>query len=87
MEVLEVTNKQFRAKKKTFFDMADAGKQIIIRRGINEQAYTLAPVNDADLYFTPEMEAKIERAMKQIENGECTVITNDEELHQFFENL
>jgi hypothetical protein len=44
-------------------------------------------VNDDYVILSPEMEAKLERAMKQIENGEYTVISSEEELHQFFENL
>ena len=86
MAVLEVTSGQFRDRQKSFFDLADTGKQIVIRRG-KKQAYTLAPVNDDDLYFTPEMEAKIERAMQQVENGEYTVISTDEELERYFDRL
>jgi hypothetical protein len=86
MAVLEVTTRQFRDKQKTFFDLADTGKQIVIRRG-QKQAYTLAPINDDDLYFTPEMEAKIERALQQIKTGEYTVINNKEELRNYFDNL
>jgi hypothetical protein len=33
MDVLEVTSRQFHDKQKTFFDLADEGKQIIIKRG------------------------------------------------------
>jgi len=87
MAVLEVTTRQFRDKQKTLFDLADTGKQIIIRRNGRKPSYTLMPVDEDDLYFTPEMEAKIERAMKQIENGECTVISTDEELERYFDNL
>jgi len=86
MAVLEVTTRQFRDKQRIFFDLADTGKQIVIRRG-KKQAYALSPINDDDLYFTPEMEAKIERALQQIENGECTVIKNKEELRHYFDNL
>ena len=86
MAVLEVTSRQFRDRQKSFFDLADTGKQIVIRRG-RKQAYTLAPINDDDLYFTPEMEAKIERALQQVERGECTVIRTDEELEHYFDSL
>ena len=61
MAIVEVTSRQFRDKQKNFFDLADAGKQIVIKRG-RKQSYVLTPVNEDDLYFTPEMEAKIERA-------------------------
>ena len=61
--LLEVTSRQFRDKQKTFFDLADTGKQIIIKRG-RKQAYTLIPVSNEDLYFTPEMVAKIEHSLQ-----------------------
>jgi len=86
MAVLEVTSRQFRDRQKTFFDLADTGRQIIIRRG-RKQAYALAPINDDDFCFSPEMEAKIERALQQIERAECTVIKTDEELEHYFESL
>ena len=86
MAVLEVTSRQFRDRQKSYFDIADTGKQIIIRRG-RKQAYALAPINDDDLYFTPEMEAKIERALQQYKEGKYTVISTDEELNNFFESL
>jgi len=86
MAIVEVTSRQFRDKQKSFFDLADAGKQIVIKRG-RKQSYTLTPVNDDDLYFTPEMEAKIERAKQQIGNGEYTVIKDKEELRRYFDSL
>ena len=86
MAVLEVTTRQFRDKQRTFFDLADSGKQIVIRRG-KKQAYALAPVDDDDLYFTPEMEAKIERALQQYKEGKYTLISTDEELNHFFDKL
>ena len=86
MAVLEVTCRQFRDKQKTFFDLADEGKQIIIKRG-SKQFYSLTPLNEDDLYFTPEMISKIENAKKQIENGECTVIKSKDELRHYFDNL
>ena len=86
MAVVEVTSRQFRDRQKTFFDLADAGKQIVIMRG-RKQAYTLTPVNNEDKYFTPEMIEKIERSMQQIENGECTLIQSEEELQHYFDKL
>ena len=86
MAVLEVTSRQFRDRQKTFFDLADTGRQIIIRRG-KKQAYALAPINDDDLYFTPEMEAKIERALQQYKEGKHTVISTEEGINHFFDSL
>ena len=86
MAILEVTSRQFRDNQKTYFDLADEGKQVVIKRR-RKQSYALTPVNEDDFYFTPEMEAKIEKAMQQIENGEYTVIKTKEELHRYFDSL
>jgi hypothetical protein len=86
MAVLEVTIRQFRDNQRAFFDLADTGKQIIIRRG-RKQSYALTPLNDDDLYFTPQMLEKIGRALAQAERGEYTVIKNEEELSRYFDNL
>jgi len=86
MAVVEVTSRQFRDNQRSFFDLADEGKQIVIKRR-SKQAYTLTPVGENDWYFTPEMEARIEKSLQQIENGEYTVIKNKEELNQYFNNL
>lgn len=84
--MLTVTSREFRAKQASVFELADNGEQIIIRRG-KKPAYTLIQINDNDLYFTPEMEAKIKRAEKQIKNGESVTIRSDEELNAFFDSL
>ena len=84
--MLEVTSRQFRENQKSYFDLADEGRQIIIKRG-RKQSYVLTPVNEDDFYFTPEMEARIEKAMQQIKEGKYSVINNKDELKQFFNNL
>jgi len=86
-----VSNKEFIINPKRYFDLADEGKQIVIRRR-NKRSYTLAPVDEdvdenGDWYLSPEMEAKIERAFQQYEEGKYTVIHNKEELQQFFDRL
>ena len=49
-EIIETTSRQFRERQKDFFDMADNGQKIVIRRG-SKQAYVLTPVSTDDLYF------------------------------------
>jgi hypothetical protein len=85
MAVLEVTSRQFREKQKSFFDMADSGAQVVIRRG-RKQAYTLTPVDEDDLYFTPEMLAKIDRAIQQAKEGKVVRLT-PELRNELFGNL
>lgn len=86
MAILEVTSRQFRDKQKTFFDLADTGKQIIIRRR-SKQSYTLIPINDDDLYFTPEMIARIEHSRQQAVEGKVTRVSGIEELNEFLNDL
>ncbi|MDR3250141.1 MAG: hypothetical protein LBT42_00550 [Tannerella sp.] len=86
MAVLQVTSKQFKEKQKLFFDMADSGKQIVIKRG-GKQAYTLTPVNDDDMYFTPEMTEKIKHSLQQAKEGKVTGVASIEELHNLLDSL
>ena len=86
MAVLEITSRQFRDNQKSYFDLVDSGSQVVIRRR-SRQAYALTPIDNGDLYFTPEMEAKIERAMQQIERGECTTLRTKEEIRQYLDRL
>jgi hypothetical protein len=86
MAIIQTTSRQFRDKQKDFFNLADKGEKVIIRRG-NKQAYLLTPVNDEDLYFTPSMLDKIDESIKQAQEGKVTKIETEEELNQFFDNL
>ena len=86
MRIIQTTSRHFRDKQKDFFDLADRGEKVIIRRG-KKQAYLLTPVDDEDIYFTPEMLDKINRSIKQVQEGMMTKIETEEELNQFLESL
>jgi antitoxin (DNA-binding transcriptional repressor) of toxin-antitoxin stability system len=55
--MIRVTSREFRDKQAGLFDLADNGEEIIIKKG--ERAYTLVPVDDNDLYLSPEAEKRI----------------------------
>jgi hypothetical protein len=64
------------------------------RKGVrNNQAkeinsiYSLAPVTEDDMYFTPEVLAKINKALAQAERGEGVVCKTVEESLKFLESL
>jgi hypothetical protein len=76
MAVLQITSRQFRDKQKAIFELADKGEKIIIKRG-DKQAYVLVPVDDDDLYFTPEMMAKIDKAVQQANEGKVRKLTTE----------
>ncbi len=69
MAVIQVNTREFRDRQASLLELADRGENIVIRRG-RKTAYTLTPVTDDDLYFTPEMMAKIDMSLKQVQEGE-----------------
>jgi PHD/YefM family antitoxin component YafN of YafNO toxin-antitoxin module len=86
MATIEVTSREFREKQKAIFDKADNGEKIIIKRG-KKQAYVLTPISVDDLYFSPEMLAKIEASKKEVEKGEVTKISSKEKLKEYLDSL
>jgi hypothetical protein len=47
----------------------------------------IAPVDDYDRYFTPEMRARIDLSLKQAAEGKVTKPMNKEELSAFLDVL
>jgi hypothetical protein len=86
MAIIQTTSRQFRDKQKDFFELADKGERVIIRRG-KKQAYLLTPIDDEDIYFTPAMLDKINKSIEQVKEGKVTKIETEEELDQFLDNL
>ncbi len=86
MSIIETTRRQFRERQKDFFDLADKGEKVVIRRG-RKQTYVLTPVSEDDLYFTPEMVQRIKDSQQEIREGKCTVLKNKSELDAFFDSL
>ena len=82
MAVLEVSARQFREKQKSFFEIADTGRQIVIKRG-NKQSYILTPVSQV----TSELLARIERAEQQMREGKVTVCKTIEDNLKFLDSL
>ena len=86
MAILEVSAKQFREKQKSFFEIADSGRQIVIKRG-KKQSYILTPVTQDDSIVTPELLEKIEKARQQMKEGKYTECKTFEELNNFLDSL
>lgn len=86
MAIIQTTSRQFRDKQKDFLDLADKGEKVVIRRG-KKRAYLLTPVDDEDIYFTPAMLNKIDKSIKQVQEGLVTKIETEEELNQFLASL
>ena len=86
MAVLEVTARQFRENQRVFFEEADNGKQIVIKRG-RKRSYCLTPVAQDDFDVTPELLAKIERARQQMREGKYTECKTYEDSLKYLESL
>jgi len=82
MAILQITSREFREKQKSMFDLADKGEKIIIRRGKNK-AYTLVALEEEDLYFTPEMLAKIDSSLQEAKAGKVFAMLPNENLSEF----
>jgi len=82
MEVVEGSSRQFREQQRQFFDMADTGRQIVIRRG-RKQSYILTPMQDNDIIFSPATLKRIDESIEQIRRGECVKYTPELEKQLF----
>jgi len=76
--ILEVKISDFRKGIKGYFEAAKKGEKVIIKQG--SDSFTLVPVSEDDLYFTPHMVDKIKKSMEQINNGQSKRIKNLDEL-------
>ena len=68
MAILEVSARQFRDKQKSFFEIADSGRQLVIKRG-KKQSYILTPITQDDFIATPALLEKIEKSRQQMRDG------------------
>jgi len=59
----------------------------VTRRQYRPKSYTAAPVVEEECRFSPEMEARIERSMAQVERGEYITLRTKEEIRQFFNRV
>lgn len=84
MAVLQVSTREFRDRQATILDMADRGVNIVIRRG--NKAYAITPISDADLYFTPEILAKIDRSLQEAKEGRVHNFDDIEALDKFIDS-
>lgn len=85
MAIVQITSREFRDKQASFFDLADRGEKIVIRRG-KKQAYALIPVENDDIYFTDKMLAKIDASIEEVKNGEVIAFDTAEEAKKYFDN-
>ena len=86
MSTIQITSRVFREKQKDYFEKADNGDKVVIKRG-KKQAYLLVPINENDSYFTPQMLTKIDLSIEQAKNGMVTKVSTEAELSDFLDKL
>lgn len=77
--------RDFRSNMAASFDKADAGEQVIIRRG--NKMYAIAPIHPEELTISPELQAKIDQARQDYKNGKYISCSTKEQLHTFLDAL
>jgi hypothetical protein len=84
--MLVISSREFWNNQAQYLSRIDEGERVVVQweKG---KAYSLIPVTEDDLYFTPEMLAKIDRAIAQYEEGKYTVLRDKEDLYQYFDSL
>ena len=85
--VYQVTTREFRDRQKSLLDMVDKGANVVIRRSRGGKAYAITPIDENDLYFSPEMLAKIDKAVEQVKNGEVYAMNENESLDDFLDRV
>ena len=86
MAIIETTSRQFREKQKDFFDLADIGEKIVIKRG-KKQAYVLTPLDNNHLYFTPDMINRIKESEQEIIDGKGITFNTADELDKYIQSM
>ena len=74
-----ISSREFRQNQRAYLDRVDAGEQVIVQRG-KDRSYAVTAVTEEDVYFTPEMVARIKASLAQAERGEVTRVESAAEL-------
>ena len=77
--MIVISSREFRDHQKKYFDLIDDNEQVIVQRGKNK-SYKLVPImQDESLMTETEFYAKIDRALKQAEEGKVLEIKSAQE--------
>lgn len=80
-----ISSREFRDNQKKYFDLVDSNGQIIVQRG-KSKSYRLLPINENETLMTEaDFYRKIEKSIKQSENGDLTSFKNIEDFKSFLE--
>jgi len=77
--MIVISSREFRDHQKKYFDLIDDNEQVIVQRGKNK-SYKLVPImQDESLMTEDQFYAKIDRALKQAEEGKVLEIKSAQE--------
>ncbi len=66
MPRIQVTSREFRENQKSYFDLVDSGKEVIIKR--KNKSYLLLPITEDDFKLSAEFLKRIERSKEKIKS-------------------
>ena len=75
--LIEITSQEFLEKQKIYFDLADKGAKIILKRD-RRKSYILTPLNEENIELSSQMLLRIEKGLKEIEEGKTKRYTMEE---------
>ena len=85
--MLVVSTREFRDRQRSYLDKVDSGMELLIQRG-KSKAYKITAVSDDDTLMSKEdFFAKIDQAVKDIEDGKGTFVRNRDELMAYLDSL
>ena len=76
-QLIEITSQEFLEKQKIYFDLADKGAKIILKRD-RRKSYMLTPLTEEDIEPSPKMLLRIEKGLQEIEEGKTKRYTMEE---------
>lgn len=85
--MLVVSSREFREKQAAYFDRVDEGEEILVQRGKN-RAYRIVPVTEDDsLLSKEEFFEKIDRSIKQANEGKVIRMKEGQSVADFLREL
>ena len=86
-DMVIISSREFRANQSKYLKMASNGEDVILKSRGNGNFKIVPLTSDDTLMTRTELEAKINQANKDYENGDFTPINTPDELKNFLENL
>ena len=84
--MLIISSREFRENQAEYMDKADKGEQIVVQRGKNK-AYSITPITEDDLYFTPQILSRIKESIQQVKEGNIVKIGVNDNIKEFLDSL